>query len=136
MRSRGFRSVGQKAARKVRIFADSQGLDLSAHRSDHIQREDVEWATHIIYMDGGNWKRLVAFMESEDCRDNTRQDYVPLGEAIGLSRIADPNFLPSDSKALQDLLLLVVQAAEATAAQLLASLQGRQPASPPSLQAP
>lgn len=85
--TRGFGPSGRRAAKKVREYAASAGYNLEAHRSLQIIQEDVDWADVILYMDGGNLKRLQKLAGSES-------KTVCLGSMIGLSRISDPNFLP------------------------------------------
>jgi low molecular weight protein-tyrosine phosphatase len=91
IRSAGFRPGSYTVAKPVRDLALHYfGCDLSSHRSVIVTKELVDWADLILYMDGGNLKRL-------------RDMFIPAEKLIclgsycrpALSRIPDPAFLSS-----------------------------------------
>jgi protein-tyrosine phosphatase len=98
----GFRSMGQRASKKVREFALRNSLDLTFHRSKRVTGELLHWADVILYMDGGNEKRL---------REQSApiEKMINLGQVVGLSRIPDPNFTPRGPK-LDQILQLILTA--------------------------
>ena len=81
----------ERAAKKMREAAlDRHGIDLETHRSRAIAQEDLDWAQVVLYMDGGNYSRLLA-MRPEP---GPGRQWVSLGSLIGQPRIPDPNFTP------------------------------------------
>ena len=88
VRQGGFVNPGRRSPLKIREFSKRAGHNLEEHRSRLITLSDIEWAQVILYMDGGNRKRLNSFEASLDGKCKC------LGEFIGKDRIADPNFIP------------------------------------------
>jgi protein-tyrosine phosphatase len=83
--------VNRSTPKKIRNHVGNMPAVLSfleQHRSKHITQQDVDWADMVLYMDGGNFKRLCVF---EGAAAKARC----LGEWINESRIADPNFMPA-----------------------------------------
>ena len=81
----------ERAAKKMREAArERHDIDLEAHRSRAITEDDLEWADAVLFMDGGNYKRLQAIRPSP----GPGKQWVSLGSYLGLGRIADPNFTP------------------------------------------
>lgn len=85
------RSVGlgdypsRRATRRAREFAESRGINLSDHRSAVIAEEDAQWADLILYMDGGNRRRLLR-MGADEGKMRC------LASFAGETRIPDPQF--------------------------------------------
>lgn len=95
------------AAKKVREWAAKRGYDLSSHRSAGLDALLIQWADVIVYMDGGNRRRLGSYpgaLAKARC----------LGEWVGVDRIPDPNYLPLGAE-LERVLQLVVDASLALA---------------------
>ena len=112
VRSRGLKeSPKGPAAKKVRDYAEGIGIVLAEHRASALTTADVEWADLLIYMDGGNRKRLEGFKIPSKCVVKC------LGDYVGLTRIDDPNFLPRGPE-LDRLLETVVAAAGKLATEL------------------
>lgn len=105
MRDRGFGKSGRIAALKIREYAAEIGYDLSNHRSETLDTADIDWADLIVYMDGGNLRRLYMSPVS-------LPNLLCLGNVIGADRIPDPNYLPRGSE-LRAILRDVVKASEA-----------------------
>lgn len=99
--------TGLLAAKRVRDYAAELGVDLSQHRSRSVTAEDLAWADLIIYMDGGNLRRL---------KSMTERPCVCLGSYVGVSRIPDPNYL--SGRDLQQALNLLYQASASAAEQI------------------
>lgn len=78
------------AAKGVREWAAERNIDLSRHRGQPVTQELINWATHVVYMDGGNKRRLEQF-------DLSGAILVCLAQPIGKPRISDPAFLGSYS---------------------------------------
>jgi protein-tyrosine-phosphatase len=88
VRSRGVKQpIGNhKAARPARAAAEVRGFSLENHCSKLISNTDVRWADTVLYMDGGNRRRLIEmFGEKEHFRC--------LASSINEERIPDPAFL-------------------------------------------
>ena len=58
VKSAGFRKAGDRAAKRVRLLASVLGHDLEEHRSALVAPDLLAWADVVVYMDGGNRKRL------------------------------------------------------------------------------
>jgi len=100
----------QRAAKKIRDAGMEMGLNLEDHRSQQVTCEMVEDADLVIYMDGGNLKRLQKLMEH-------RTLYYPsksrcLGEFADppVSRIPDPGFQRRGSDEFHNTVTLILQA--------------------------
>lgn len=95
-RSRGFRegNVGMRATAKIRRAMQRRGIDLETHRAQKITDDDVVWSNLIIYMDGGNEKRLKNLYPEAMKKSVCLAEYLnPVGK-----RIPDPNYFAKDSK--------------------------------------
>jgi protein-tyrosine-phosphatase len=89
----------------IEPFNTKSGVELvEEHRSKPCTQEDVDWADMIIYMDGGNLKRLQSF---KGAAVKARC----LGAWVNQGRIADPNFMPK-GEALDELLRSIEHAAK------------------------
>ena len=85
---------GQIAAKRVRDYATNLGLDLTKHRSQQVTLKDCQWAKVILYMDGGNLKRI------QNQFPEHANKGICLASYIGKTRLADPNYLSGQE--LQD----------------------------------
>ena len=95
VRQGGFVNGGRRASKKMRDAALAHlSIDLDAHRSRIITREDLRWAHRVIYMDGGNLKRLQEMMPNGEPYEH--QAWICLGHHHDphRDRIPDPNYLP------------------------------------------
>jgi protein-tyrosine-phosphatase len=137
IRIRAMRPVGkgEKATRKVRNYAQemlefTKQIDqsdnelgkyqlwlvvskaLEEHYSQQCLKEDLIWAEKIIYMDGGNLKRLQNLAVTEQL-DMTGHPAYCLGEYLSppKKRIADPAFMRAGSEELGKTLRDIVMAA-------------------------
>lgn len=93
VRQGGFTSPGRRSPPKVRAYAQRIGLDLEEHRSRLMTSDDIRWADKVLYMDGGNLKRFLAFklgVLKAACLGTFHPDGA-------LVRLADPNFLSGDA---------------------------------------
>lgn len=112
LRVRGVKSrAGGRAAKKVRDWGATNcslvaAATLQAHRSAQLTQDDADWATTVLYMDGGNLKRLGAFGGLD------QKDVVCLGVFGGATRVPDPNFMKKDSPEFDAALRLVVKCCE------------------------
>lgn len=95
------------AAKKVREYALTKGIDLSNHRAQEATFHSLDWADVILYMDSGNLARLRSVGVDE-------AKLKCLGGYVGRDRIPDPAFVKRGPE-LNGLLQLVVEAAEAFA---------------------
>lgn len=104
VRDRGLKAKdGGIAAKKVREYALTLGIDLSTHRTRCTQSEDVEWADIVLYMDNANREKLETFpgiLGKARC----------LAEWTGKEKIPDPNYMRGDSKEFRDVMELIVKA--------------------------
>ncbi len=107
----------ERAARKMRIAAAAHGIDLEAHRSRPITTEDLDWADAVIFMDSGNYRRLLAIRP--DGPGGGRQ-WVSLGHLVGIRRVPDPNFMRGDSAEFADVVDLILSASREAARKLIA----------------
>ena len=92
------------AAKKMRDAAASLGVDLSTHRAQQITLEMVTAAEKIIYMDGGNLRRL------RELAPGAQQRFVCLAHYVGHPRIPDPAFMRRDSPELAETVSLIEKA--------------------------
>jgi protein-tyrosine-phosphatase len=106
----------ERAAKKMREAAARLGYDLEPHRSRAITEDDLEWADAVLFMDGGNYKRLTRIRPSP----GPGKQWVSLGSFIGLSRIADPNFMKTGSNEFNHVVREIEQATKACAKKLIA----------------
>ena len=103
-----------RATRKMREAALDRGYNLDEHRTHEVTREDLEWADRVIYMDQGNYKRLVQRLDVEGLevdRSCLAAWTQPLQE-----RIPDPNFYRGSSPEFQAVVDMIIQASKNFAA--------------------
>jgi protein-tyrosine phosphatase len=123
VRSRALKPNAQgPATKKVREFASLRGFDLSQHRAQTVSVDDMMWADLVVYMDGGNLKRIQnqfpAVLDKSYC----------LAHAIGQARIPDPAFMKRGSSKLNQVLADIMECAQNLACQLgLNVIQGTLP---------
>lgn len=103
----------ERAAKKMRDAAyDEFGIDLEQHRSQPFTDSLFEWADTIIYMDGGNLRRIEEFFDV--CSKKTPCLRLPklicLGECLGLKKIADPAFMRRDSAEFRSVVRTIYRA--------------------------
>lgn len=117
IRSAGFKKSGVLAAKKMRDAAAERGYDLSRHRSQLATRESLLWADLILYMDGGNYKRLLGML------NGGAVDVVAkcLGEwsLPPQKRIPDPAFMRRDSNEFKLTVELIEESARRCAEELI-----------------
>lgn len=116
--SAGFVNPGRRASKKMRTAAEELGLSLEHHRSQLLTRELHEWADLIVYMDGGNLRRLEAFEQSLPWA----RDRVCLGEYAPspIARIPDPAFIKRDTPEFAAVVQLIHSCSETLAKKLIA----------------
>ena len=93
--------VGRSATRKAREAALSRGLDLADHRSVPISPKMTDHAEVILYMDGGNEKRLRAFIAEHypPSHHEAALGKCQLLASYGcLRRLPDPNYTSDPEK--------------------------------------
>lgn len=117
VRSAGFREAGRRAGKPIRDAAVERGYDLEEHRSTMIDLELLKWADLVVYMDGGNYRRL------RDKMNGTMPDVniIPLGSwaTPRVSRIPDPAFMRRDSVQLRETVELIISASHCLAHSLI-----------------
>lgn len=105
----------ERAPLKMREAALQRGHDLEAHRSRAITEEDLEWADAVLFMDGGNHRRLQAIRPTP----GPGRQWVNLGTMVGQSRIPDPNFMRRGSEEFLAVVDLIMEASHAAAQKLI-----------------
>lgn len=82
------------AAAKMRRALAERGYSLDAHRARAVTEDDFLWADVVLYMDGGNRKRIEARFQRflEKCHCLGAWDNPPT------TRIPDPGFMAKDSE--------------------------------------
>lgn len=99
--SGGFKESGHRAALPIREAAEGMGLDLAEHRSTQVIRFMVDQADLVIYMDGGQLRRLLKLCGKMDVGEHDDGFYVGVPDPkwkclawyVGHKRIPDPAFL-------------------------------------------
>lgn len=95
VRSAGFGAENRRATLKVREQAPLHGVVayVGRHRSKSVTKDLLEWADYIVYMDGGNFKRLILAGASP-------KKLLSLGSYADppVLRIPDPNYLRRGSE--------------------------------------
>lgn len=115
----GFRP--ERAAKKMRQEAmRAYGIDLEPHRSRSITVADMEWADRVIYMDGGNLRRLHRIKDAWHGLDPAL--WLSLGsfDEPPRERIPDPNFLKAGSPEFIEVVDLVMRCSLLCAKKLIA----------------
>ena len=108
VKSAGFVNPGRRAAKKMREAAGARGFDLEQHRSTLITHDLISWADVILYMDGGNKRRLCEKLCSWG-------DLTVSGDCLGRwadtprKRIADPAFMPKASAEFAETVDLLIE---------------------------
>lgn len=107
IRSAGFVNPGTRAAKKMRDAAEANGLYLQTHRSTLITPEHLEWADKVIYMDGGNWKRLHSMLVGSE-----HPEVISLGHYAKpkVSTIPDPAFMAKTDPKFPKTVALILDA--------------------------
>lgn len=109
--SAGFRYPGNKPALSIQNLCwDELGVDVSEHRSKVVTAGHIQWADHIIYMDGGNKRRLLeGFGEQISVQ---KKDIHLLADywtgTPKVTRIEDPAFVPSDDPRFRHIFDIIV----------------------------
>lgn len=114
-----------RAAKKMRDAAADLGLDLEEHRSQAATVEMLEEADMVIYMDGGNLKRLktLAGTDTVDPKWHCLGQYAPGGS---LPRIPDPGFMARDSAKFKETVNLIAKSSANLAEVIAKSCKKRQ----------
>ena len=115
VRSAGFVNPGRKAAKKMREAAAELGFDLSRHRSQLVTPTLLKWAEAVVYMDGGNLRRLKAMkfpgkFPALFCLGHYAKPSV--------SRIPDPAFMKKGSSEFIGVVRLIADASQRLAREL------------------
>jgi protein-tyrosine phosphatase len=89
----------------MREAASVFGIDLSEHRSQLVTPSLLKWAQLVVYMDGGNLKRLKAF-------NGPSAKLWCLGSWVipAITRIPDPNYMKKGSQEFKEVIQMIVQA--------------------------
>lgn len=122
VRSSGFKESGRPAGKPIRDAAVGLGLNLEAHKSTVISPMLYEWADVIIYMDGGNKKRLDSF-EAKYIPEKKRKVSYCLGAYANpqLNRIPDPAFIRRDTPEFHEVVLTIQDASKRLTKKLISS---------------
>lgn len=106
----------EPAAAKMRAAAKAHGYDLTSHRSRAITEEDMDWADVVLFMDSGNFNRMLAIRPTP----GPGRGWVNLGTFVDKSRIPDPAFMPKSSQQFAEVVPLIIAAAKEAAKKLIA----------------
>lgn len=95
---------GRRASRKAREAAERRDLDLSEHRSVRVTLRALQDAHVVLYMDGGNWRRLLELIETapKDQHWDLVRKCRALYEGTPYRRVPDPAYT-SDPETLADM---------------------------------
>lgn len=109
VKSAGFKEADKRAAKPIRDAAAARGYDLEAHRSQLATRELLFWADLVVYMDGGNYKRLASLLNGSF----PSVDVACLGQWAKppVNRVPDPAFMAKASQEFADTVDLIEEAA-------------------------
>jgi protein-tyrosine phosphatase len=118
VRSAGFKMSAKRAAKKSRTFMHDRGYELGDHVPQQLTREMLEWADVVVYMDGGNKKRLDDFMDRVTL---PVPEFVDVNLAHYLdppgTKIHDPAFISyAEEERLNDIYDGIVEASKSLAA--------------------
>lgn len=96
------------AAKKMREAAVDNGFNLEHHRSQRLTPDLYNWAQVIVYMDGGNLRRLDLFRRYHKLRQTN--NWVMLGDFAEPPerRIPDPAFIPRDDPKLEKVVHMII----------------------------
>lgn len=114
--SAGFRISSKRAVKKVRDYMAGRGFDLEQHVPRLVTMEMVRNADHVLYMDGGNLRRLKELVASEP--EHLERAHC-LGKWGGLKRIKDPAFIPKGDPEFGMVMNLIIQCSQAFAAEVV-----------------
>jgi protein-tyrosine-phosphatase len=107
IRSAGFGKSNQRASKKTRDLAKIMGYDLESHRSLQVNQSMFDWADLVIYMDGGNRKRLV-----DRCWISSKARCLGEWGEPKLHRIPDPAFMRKDSPGFEKAIMTVIECSQ------------------------
>ncbi len=116
--SAGFVNPGTRAAKKMRDAAKARGYDLGNHRSQLVTRELLEWAEVVVYMDGGNYKRLTNLLNGDGVEVTTT--CLAKWASPELERIPDPGFMARASSEFAATVEIIEEAAREFANEMIA----------------
>lgn len=85
------------AAKPTREAAERRGFSLANHRAQLVTRAMIDWADMVLYMDGGNLRRLLARFP------DARERFFCLASFVDQTRIPDPCFT-TDKEPIWDLI--------------------------------
>jgi protein-tyrosine-phosphatase len=123
--SAGFINPGRRAAKKMREAMLAMGYDLSQHRSQLVTPEMLQSADIVVYMDGGNARRIVNMMQASNYRmcgwRPLPDKCVNLGKwSVPVApKVPDPAFMKKDSPEFAAVVEQLVLSSRALAKQLL-----------------
>lgn len=121
----------ERAAKKMRdAVMERYGINLEKHRSQPFTDSLFNWADAIVYMDGGNLKRIWDFYEVCHKKDPTIGDprLIPLGDyCLGGARhkIPDPAFMRRGSEDFNNVVGMIYDATQQLARKLCAEPSAR-----------
>lgn len=115
VQSAGFKPNGTKSPKKMRDWAEQNGFDLSEHRSVEVTLEMLQDAEWILFMDGGQKKRLADMWDQfglTDKRGNVEHFSEPLARYLNTpkDKIGDPMFQSGGSPAFIEIMEQIVEA--------------------------
>lgn len=116
--SAGFVNPDRRAAKKMRDAAESRGYSLENHRSQLVDRDMLLNADLVIYMDGGNYRRLKTMFNGELI--TVRVACLGQWAKPMVHRIPDPAFMAKGSEEFSNTVDLIVGAARNLAQELIA----------------
>lgn len=79
---------GRPATPKAKRAAAALGFSLEEHRSEPVSGTMIDWADVVLYMDGGNKKRLQGLVDQATMESKCRL----LASYGSLRRVPDPNY--------------------------------------------
>jgi protein-tyrosine-phosphatase len=106
----------ERAPLKMREAAAERGYSLEEHRSRAVEDADFDWADIVLFMDGGNHKRMIAIRPEP----GPGKGWVNLGSYADLPRIPDPNFMRRGSPEFLEIVDLIISASLAAAKNMIA----------------
>ena len=108
--SAGFVGPWKRAVRKTRralLRRVPKATGIKSHRSKLVTEEMARSADYILYMDGGNFRRLAALVDSDSA---VLDKAIPLAAYVNKSRMVDPNFLRAGSEEFEQAIDDLVEA--------------------------
>lgn len=110
--SRGFHPSRTHAAKRMREVMAERGYDLTPHVPRIVVPAELDVAAAVLYMDGGNRKRLEAMAATLPPDAAVLERSFCLGHFVGLPRIQDPAFKTADVAAFQGIVANIVEASK------------------------